>query len=55
VPECPVGAIYRETDVPSEWTSFIPLNTERVKLLKETQGGHITDKQKGMEGPGCKK
>ncbi|MDE2255452.1 MAG: ferredoxin family protein [Betaproteobacteria bacterium] len=28
VPECPVGAIFAEDDVPSDQTPFIPLNAE---------------------------
>jgi len=30
VPECPVEAIFAEGSVPSEWTSFTPLNAERA-------------------------
>jgi ferredoxin len=31
VAECPVEAIYHETDVPAKWTAYIQLNAERVK------------------------
>ncbi len=30
VPECPVEAIFAESSVPPEWTSFTPLNAERA-------------------------
>ena len=52
VPECPVEAIFQDTDVPSRWTQFIPLNAERVSAQKE-KGGHITERQDPKEGPGC--
>lgn len=54
VPECPVEAIFHETNVPAPWSHFTLLNAERVAVLKET-GGHITDKQDPKEGPGCRK
>jgi ferredoxin len=50
-PECPVEAIFADTDVPDRWTQFVELNRERVPALKE--GGHITEKQQAREGPGC--
>src|SRR5207302_4894300 len=30
VPECPVEAIFHETNVPGAWVNFIQLNAERV-------------------------
>jgi ferredoxin len=30
-PECPVNAIFRDSDVPEKWQSYIALNAERVK------------------------
>ena len=30
VPECPVEAIFAESSVPAEWSSFTPLNAERA-------------------------
>jgi len=36
--ECPVNAIYRDSDVPEKWQAYIALNAERVKtspLIKE--------------------
>jgi ferredoxin len=54
VPECPVEAIFSETNVPGTWTRFIQLNAERVSGLKE-QGGHITARQEPKEGPDCRR
>jgi len=44
IPECPVGAIYRDADVPAKWTSFVQLNAERVKVLKP-MGARVMEKQ----------
>jgi ferredoxin len=52
VPECPVEAIFRETDVPSQWSQFVQLNAERVSALKDS-GGSITKVQASKLGPGC--
>jgi len=52
VPECPVEAIFHETNVPGPWGSFIQLNAARVAALKET--GHITERQAPQEGPRCR-
>jgi ferredoxin len=52
VPECPVEAIFAETDVPARWQQFIMLNAQRVLCLKEN-GANITEKQEAMEGPAC--
>ena len=53
VPECPVEAIYSEANVPAQWTSYVQLNKEKAEALKT--GGHITEKQDPVEGPGCRK
>jgi ferredoxin len=53
VPECPVEAIFHETNVPSQWQQFIELNAERVLALIES-GGRITQRQEPKEGPGCR-
>jgi ferredoxin len=53
VPECPVEAIFRETDVPSQWGQFVQLNAERVKTLK-MNAGNITRVQEPKLGPGCR-
>ena|ERR1700676_3874901 len=53
IPECPVEAIFQDTNVPAQWSAFVQLNAERVSNLKTT-GGHITEKQDPKEGPGCR-
>jgi ferredoxin len=53
VPECPVEAIFPDTDVPPKWTSFVQLNAERVLALKGS-GGNITARQEPKMGPGCR-
>jgi ferredoxin len=53
VPECPVEAIFHETNVPGKWTHFVRLNAERVAVLKETGGG-IIERQAPKEGPACR-
>jgi ferredoxin len=52
VPECPVGAIFHEDNVPGPWTAFVALNAERVAVLKES--GHITERQEPLAGPNCR-
>jgi ferredoxin len=52
VPECPVEAIFHETNVPEQWALFVQLNAERVLALKES-GGNITERQQPKEGPEC--
>lgn len=53
VPECPVEAIFHETELPARWGHFLRLNAERSARLKES-GGHITERQEPKLGPGCK-
>src|SRR5687767_15789084 len=53
VPECPVEAIFHETNVPSQWNQYIALNAERSAHLKT--GGPITERQEPKLGPGCRK
>ena len=53
VPECPVEAIYGVTGVPAQWSHFVQLNADRVKVLKPG-GGNITQKQEAKKGAGCK-
>jgi ferredoxin len=31
VPECPVGAIFHESSVPTQWGQYVSLNAERAK------------------------
>jgi ferredoxin len=51
-PECPVEAIFRDTDVPARWTHFIELNAQRVLQLKQ-RDAKLTERQPPKEGPGC--
>jgi len=44
IPECPVEAIFLDVDVPAHWAAYIPLNAERVKVLKPA-GARVTEKQ----------
>jgi ferredoxin len=52
VPECPVSAIFHETEVPARWQEFIALNVTRVAELKNN-GGSITERQEPKKGSGC--
>jgi ferredoxin len=54
IPECPVEAIFSDTEVPERWRDYIQLNADRVLALKAGDG-HITERQAPKEGPGCKK
>jgi ferredoxin len=51
-PECPVGAIFAEPDVPQAWMQYIQLNAERAQTLKATGTANITEKQEPLKG--CK-
>ncbi len=55
VPECPVEAIYHETNVPPLWAHFVALNAERSAALIASGKGHIREKQEPKEGIGCKR
>lgn len=44
VGECPVEAIYHDTNVPAKWAHYVQLNADRVKALIPA-GGHITEKR----------
>jgi ferredoxin len=52
VPECPVEAIFDESDVPGQWTSYIALNLERTRELKQHPGTNITERQEPLAGCG---
>jgi ferredoxin len=54
LPECPVEAIYHESNVPAQWVQLVQLNAERSAALKQT-GSNITERQEPKEGPACKK
>ena len=53
VSECPVEAIFHESNVPVRWTHFVQLNSERVPGLKAS-GGNITTRQEPKKGPECR-
>jgi len=53
VPECPVEAIFHESNVPEPWARFVQLNVERSAQLKAA-GGPITEKQEAKLGRACK-
>ena len=44
VSECPVSAIYQDSDVPTPWQGYIQLNADRVAVLKPA-GARVTEKQ----------
>jgi ferredoxin len=43
-PECPVGAIFLDQDVPARWAHSVALNAERVKVFKPL-GARVTEKR----------
>jgi len=50
-PECPVGAIFPDHEVPSKWEPYIQLNADRARALEDT--GNITEVVEPLDGPGC--
>jgi ferredoxin len=54
VPECPVEAIFHDSNVPAQWAQYVQLNAERAAALKES-GGHVTERQTPKEGPECRR
>jgi ferredoxin len=55
VPECPVDAIFRETELPTQWQAYLAINAERSAALKETVGGNVREKQDAKLGAGCRR
>jgi ferredoxin len=53
VPECPVTAIFHESNVPGPWTHFVQLNAERVSTI-QAKGDPITERQAPKLGPSCR-
>lgn len=53
VSECPVDAIFRETEVPTEWAAYIAINAERSAALKSIAGANVREKQEAKLGTGC--
>jgi ferredoxin len=54
IPECPVGAIFHQRDVPTKWRDYIQLNAERSAALKDASG-HITERREPKPGAACKR
>ena len=54
VPECPVEAIFHDSNVPAQWQQFVQLNAERAAAL-ESSGANISERQQPQEGPGCRR
>lgn len=46
IQECPVEAIFPDHAVPEEWSEYIELNAEMVKVLP-----NITEKKEPLYGP----
>ena len=44
IPECPVGAIFQEADVPAQWASYVQLNADRVRDLTPA-GARVTERR----------
>jgi ferredoxin len=53
VPECPVEAIFRDTEVPAPWVEYVQINAERSAALKANHGP-VTERQDPKLGPGCR-
>ena len=53
VPECPVQAIFHETNVPAARSHFIQLNADRVLDLKDS-AGQLMERREPKKGPGCR-
>jgi ferredoxin len=53
VSECPVKAIFADSDVPARWVQYVELNAERAAALKGLPGANVTEKQEPLGGPGC--
>ena len=44
-PECPVDAIFADTQVPAPWQSYIDLNAERAAALIAAGAAPVREKQ----------
>jgi len=54
-PECPVEAIFQDTDVPSAWQPWIAINAERSAAIIAEGKGPIVEKKEPLLGAGCTK
>jgi ferredoxin len=52
-PECPVEAIFQDSNVPARWVEYVTLNAERTAALRSEGTGRITERQDPKKGPGC--
>lgn len=43
--ECPVGAIFPDIGVPSQWSHYVEMNAEKSAELIASNRGHITEKR----------
>jgi ferredoxin len=55
VPECPVEAIFLDTNLPAQWAQYLALNAERSAALKASGEGQIRERKEPKEGAGCTK
>jgi ferredoxin len=55
VPECPVEAIFRESEVPNQWTQYVQLNAERTQVLRTANEEPVKERQEPKIGPQCRK
>ena len=53
VSECPVEAIFQDTNVPAQWSQYIALNAERTAALSASGQRPATEKQEPKLGPAC--
>src|SRR5689334_21316079 len=53
VTECPVQAIFIASAVPSPWTTYVSLNADRARTLKQSRQGHTDQQQQALKGPLC--
>jgi ferredoxin len=44
IPECPAEAIYMDVNVPGQWTEYVRLNADRIRVLKPA-GARVVEKQ----------
>lgn len=52
VPECPVAAIFHDSNVPAAWQQYIEINRQRSQAL--LQQGPLLERQEPKLGVGCR-
>ena len=55
ISECPVSAIYLDTEVPGPWVGYVELNMRKTQELIAGKIGHITKKQEPKIAEKCRK